>query len=298
MQPLVDLRNQGSYAFGSKMRAEFIMAKKAASEKKPERHLRIGIARIVTQARWYIHFVTGVIAVVFTVHTLRDVPFTEAAATLNHDYVQGFILSFYIWCWYVGTNLDVAIQSRVYLIDPQGGRARVNWIVTVGVIAVIALAIVMLRRHELWFAVFLLAFTTFDMVAWILLVRSLRPVIRATRAKYKEEGDFFGLAQCERVVAHITGAWHWYREAFLFAIVVMMVAIAAWDRLAFGIAGLVHRALAGVPIEQIRALLPDALLLLFVIVSEIWNFLLRADTWVTLRAIRSLETRYSLAPKS
>jgi hypothetical protein len=215
-------------------------------------------------------------------------------------YFQAVILSIYISCWAIGTSIDTTTQDSVYLVDPQGGHIRTRWFFAVGALAVISVVVLLVRDDERHFALALAVFSAVDVGTWLYLrYLFLPPIIDATAKQYKhaEHGpDYFGLVRLRIIVAQVLGNWKWYRQVFLSAIIVLMLATAFNPPLSDAISEWAERHLP-VPRGSIRPLFQDFLLLAFVMISESWHFALRLKTFLAVRLLTDLETTYSLRPK-
>jgi hypothetical protein len=267
------------------------------SRRQSRRVLRASITKLLTFANWCIAGVAAVIALAFTAYSIKDIGFSEGIRNLSPVSVQGVTLSIYIWCWVVGTRLDAAMHASVYLHDPLEGRMRFGALVAVFFIAIASVVLLITRANELYFALALMAFTTVDILSWRYLLRFLKPIIRTSADKYKQERDYFGLAQLEAFASHIKGNWHSYRQIVLYAVVLSMIIIAVSPDAKRITAKIVGWPFPAIPASSIEALLPNIFLIAFVAVSEFWNFGLRIKTLLTIRAISALETKYQMRPK-
>lgn len=270
------------------------MAKKS---RRRSRLFRRGIPKIVSQARIFIAAASAIVLTAFTVIQWKEIPFGEAVSAIRHDYFQTVLLSFYYGCWVFGTNVDVNAQYWVYVTDPERGKIRLSAIGAVATLTVAGALLLLLRHNERLFALCLAMFAAVDMGAWRYLVYFLRPILKASRDQLQREGDFFALAQFDCVAGYITGRWHWYRFVPLCAISIAMCLVAFSDLAKTYLALLLSWSFQGLPSDKAEALLPDFLLLLFVLVSEIWIWTLRLQMWSIIRAIDVLEERYTIKPK-
>jgi hypothetical protein len=263
-----------------------------------ERHQKGDIGKIASFAHWSIWGVTTLIAIVFAGISLKEIPYGAVLAQTNPTYFQAIILSIYISCWAVGTSIDTTTQDSVYLVDPKGGHIRTGWFVAVGTLAAISVAVLLVRHNERYFALALAVFSTVDILAWLYLrYLFLPPIIDATTRKYHHEPpDHFGLVRLRIIVAQVLGNWKWYRQAFLAAIIVLMLVTAFYPLLEDAMSEWAEQHLP-VPQGSIRPLFQDFLLLAFVLISEVWHFALRLKTFLAVRLLTDLETTYSLRPK-
>jgi hypothetical protein len=256
------------------------------------------IGRLAKLANWFIWLATATIALVFAGVTMKDIPFSAISNT-NPEYFQAIVLSVYIWCWAFGATFDTSIQSSAYAVDPSGGGLRWGSVAAVLCLTAMSVLLVIVRANPLYFALALLGFICIDVATWLYLRHSfLPPIINASRERYRAVQDNYGLIQLDIVVAQITGNWKWWRHAALFAIVVIMVIAAAFPVLDEWLANKLHRMLPAVAAEAIRPLLQDFLLLLFLLISEIWLFLVRFQTYLTIRLLNRLEAQFTIARRS
>src|SRR5882757_8290667 len=257
---------------------------------------QVHISRVATFANWSITAVTAIIALAFVGLAVKDIPI-GVLSNANPDYIQIAILSVYISCWAYGTSIDTKVQSAIYADDPEGGRVRVGAIAAVVVLATISVIVLLVRKDELHFALALAAFTTIDVLGWLYLrYWLLPPIIEASRRKYENEEDYYGQLILKKVTSQVIGNWKWHRQIVLTAIVLMMVALALYAQLHDSISGYVNRLVPSLPAGTIKALLPDTLLLAFVLVSELWHFAFRLDTFLTIRILNDMEEKFTLVP--
>jgi hypothetical protein len=262
-----------------------------------DRRRRDGISQVASFANWCIWAVTAAIALVFAGLALKDIPFAAISNT-NPEYFQAIILSVYVWCWAVGTTMDTNLQSSVYLVDPEGGRVRMGSVIAVAGLAVIAIVLLAVRHNELYFSLAMLGFTTTDVLTWLYLrYWFLPPIVEATRKKYEAEHDYYGKILLGTVISQVSGNWKWWRQVILFAVVVLMILVALSPRLKEFVSEEVHAAVSAIAPESMNPLLEDFLLLLFVLVSEVWHFALRLQTYLSIQLLNRMEEEYLIRPR-
>ena len=267
-----------------------------------DRLQREGMDKIASLADRYIWAVTGLIALVFVGLSVKDIPFDEAIASANPQYLQDLILSVYIVCWALGTKTDTYNQKSVYLVDPLGGKIRRGSIVAVAVLAAVSITLLLVRRNEIYFSLALAVFTGADIVTWLYLrYHFLPPIIAASQAKYKKDGDYFGLAKLKFIEIAVLGNWKWVRQIVLTVIVVCMILSSSIPSFKLEIAFIVQKLLSllsfSVDLNKLSLLVQDFLLFLFVAVSEVWIWLYRLHAYWTVRVVSDLEADYTMEPK-
>jgi hypothetical protein len=266
--------------------------------KKSGRRGQVRISRIATFANWCITAVTGLIALAFVGLAIKDIPIS-VISDANPDYIQIAILSVYISCWAYGTSIDTKVQTAIYADDPEGGRVRAGAIAAVALLAAISVIVLLVRKNELHFALALAAFTTIDVLGWLYLrYWLLPPIIKASQKQYKSDDDYYGQLILDKVRSQVIGNWKWHRQIVLTAIVLAMVALAYYPQLHDVISNNVNELVPGLPAGTIKALLPDALLLAFVLVSELWHFAFRLNTFLTIRILNDMEEKFTLVPNT
>jgi hypothetical protein len=259
---------------------------------------QVRVSRIVAFANWCITAVTTIIALAFVGLAVKDIPISVLSKA-NPDYIQIAILSVYISCWAYGTSIDTRVQSGIYADDPEGGRVRAGAVVAVTLFTAVSVILLLVRSNELQFALALTAFTTIDVLGWIYLRYSLLPnIIIASQRKFEVEGDYYGQIILKKVTSQVIGNWKWHRQIFLSAIALAMVASALYPQLQDNLSNHLNNVIPALPAETIRGLIPDALLLTFVLVSELWHFALRLETFLTIRILNEMEERYNLVPNA
>jgi hypothetical protein len=255
------------------------------------------ISKISSFAHWAIWGVSALIAIAFASQTLKDIPFGAVLSNANHVYLQAIILSFYIWCWAIGTSIDTDIQRAVYQLDPFGGSVRTGAIAAIAALASISIILLVARSNELYFALALAAFTAVDVLTWLYLRRKfLPPIVDATRKIYQRDRDYFGLSRLSLVVSQIAGNWKWWRQLCMSAIILLMIVVAIFPKAGDVVAGWGETMLS-LPASTTRPLLQDLLLVSFLLVSEAWHFFLRLKTFMAIRLIDQLEAQYRLEPR-
>lgn len=191
----------------------------------------------------------------------------------------------------------------MYLVDPRGGRIRAGAIIAVAALAAISIALLLVRKNELYFSVALALFTSVDISAWLYLrYIYLPPIIEATQRRYEDERDYFGLIKLDFIKKQILGDWKWYRQFAMTAVIICMIISAFIPSMKYGIATILVRLLSAlsfyVNTHAMSSLVQDFLLLTFIMVSEVWHWLFRLRTYWTIRVVSDLEDGFTIRPKT
>jgi len=150
------------------------------------------------------------------------------------------------------------------------------------------------RDDDQLFSIFFAAFILANAIGWIWILYITRPVVRASREAYSDDKDYFGLAELEIVNAHMAGLWQWWRFGGMFLIVAAILIVSWSDNVRQNVADFWYQWLPSIPSAAIKSLLPDALLILFIVFAEgvIWT--MRAKMAFGIRAIDALQSDYVL----
>jgi hypothetical protein len=120
---------------------------------------------------------------------------------------------------------------------------------------------------------------------------------------YIEQRDYYGLVELEIVDRHIAGFWQVLRFIGMFCIIGAILAIVFRTEIRLAVSNRIQQALSVVPTlssvagDRISSLLPDLLLIIFIIFAEGVNWWKRAQMGLGIRALEMLEDNYTLCPR-
>jgi len=255
------------------------------------------VEETANEASAYVWVIGGVIAAIFTWLQIRDIPITDALSATNAQYAINVGLALYYLCWVTGTKIDISVQKSIYIEGPPSRYFDPATLAYVAALGVAAACLLWFRKDDRGFAVTILVFCIVTTAAWRHLVGRVRPMIEASRRRYLSMGDYAGLEKVELLEAYLDGRWQRVRVAVLSLFVIMLV-VATFSR-----SGRI--AMSNVLVQATPTIQPEAVypwvsainFLAFVVISETTQWWMRLRTWVVLKALDHLESKYAFIPK-
>jgi hypothetical protein len=154
----------------------------------------------------------------------KDIPVGEIVGNVSGDLMVKIALSIYYLSWVAGTINDVDEQETAYAEAPNKGKfPRKGFIVAVGVAAVFALLCCVTSAKT--FSVILAAFLAANVVGYLYVLAVVRPVKEASENRYSQDRDHQSLARLGIVWTYMGGTWQWYRFAYGFAAIGIVMAM-------------------------------------------------------------------------
>jgi len=248
------------------------------------------ITRLSSEGLTYITVAGLILTSVFAWVLFRNVSLPPDMIKLEHEYLQSFVLALYYLCWIAGTKFDCATQKLVYLTDPQKRKFPVTSVMVVGMLILVAAGLFGTKDNEKLFSCFLTGLVIANVLAWLHLLTRVIPIIKASAKRYREREYFLGLERLYLVAYYINGRWQWYRFFGMITIVslLLLVSFSDWIRLKFA-------AVFSQP-ATFYAIIPDLILLVFVLFAESWIWAERVRTRLAMSVIDSLDDYYRLIP--
>ena len=252
------------------------------------------IGGLATLARKFIAIVSGSILLLFAWIQIKDVQVGETLQKMSPELLIKTSLIIYYAGWVGGTNFDTNYQQRAYLVDPKRGHVTMEAFILVTIFGGAALALLWVRSDEKLFAILLGVFTISNIMGWRYIVRRVRPIIVASRSKFIELGDYFGLEQLNIVDTYMTGRWQRHKFIAILVMVVLTCIVTFSDDVRFLLGKLVNSSVPDISVETMAKLLPGLCLLIFVLAAEGWIWAKRLGVWSACLVIAKLEERYDL----
>src|SRR5690349_16247881 len=200
-----------------------------------------------------------------------------------------------------GTTVDANIQKEVYRRDPLRGSVPREAIAAVISLFVVAAILLWASASDERISAALIPFLVVNVVAWKILVHRVEPVINASAHCYQQESRVYRLEQLRIIHTYIAGSWQWLRFTLMALIVLAANLFCFNDTAREAAARTLHTHLpsnfGGVSEAAISALLPTAILAVFITVAETWIWILRARNAIALRTITTLARRYAFRPR-
>jgi hypothetical protein len=242
--------------------------------------------------RRVIVWIVTVLALGFTVLQVKglstDYLVTPTASTIMW---RGALIA-YFWCWRFGCIFDTDIQELAYAYLPHGGRWRWRSYAIVVLLILVAGALVWSYGDIQWFAATMTLFFILDHIGWRHLLSELAPSGRKSEQEFRKNEDYFAFERLRVVRDQIGGMWKWWRAGFGAAIILVM------DLFAFvtPVHSFMTSALLLVQPTMSRAdaevYVFSALVLLFVVLMEVWHYLIRLRTKFWLTYLSQIRDRY------
>jgi hypothetical protein len=236
-----------------------------------------------------------VLAALFAWVQLREIPLPPIES-VEPTYVRRIVLAIYYACWVAGSTVDANIQKEVYRRDPVQGKIPREALLAVVGLFVVAVLLLWASDSDQSVSLALVPFLIVNVVGWRVLVRRVSPIITATAQAYEQAEHYHRLEQLGVVDRYMRGRWQWLRFGVLALLVAGTNVMAFSPPVRAWVASYVGAFFPASTSNAIAGLLPVAALVLFVLVSEGWIWVLRLRNAVALRTIADLATRYSLKP--
>jgi hypothetical protein len=106
----------------------------------------------------------------------------------------------------------------------------------------------------------------------------------------------YDLEKLNIVTYQIQGNWKWWRLTGIMPIVILLNAFAFSDTIHSYLATTIKSLLPSFSHQNINIFVSGTLLLCFVLIAEIWNWVIRIKTKVSLNFIEGLSDKYKLFP--
>jgi hypothetical protein len=255
------------------------------------------IERLATWARRFIAIIGGALLAIFTWLQIREIPLIDVVQNTTPEILIKAALVIYYACWIGGTNFDVRIQQKTYIIDPKRGNITANTIVIVSLFFIVAILLMAVSANEQAFAAVLALFVAFNIIGWRHIVGRVTPIIKATRTALEEQKNYFRLEQLNLVEAYMAGPWQKHRFAAMLLIVAVTCTVAFFE-IVRRVVGTAVSLVSDVPLEIISKLLPSICILAFVLAAEGWIWIKRLNIHTALVVMDRLRKNYALVPRA
>jgi hypothetical protein len=276
---------------------------KRAKKHKPASHVDLlaekeKVNKLARTARLAINVIAGVLALFFTWVKLSGTSMLPVLASTEPEVLAKVILVFYYLCWVFGTGFDVGNQQAVYVSDPKEGRIALDTFGVLVALAIVTAALLWASDDIKVFAAMLVVFFIANILLWRYLLTRVRPIIEASAKIYREHKNYPDLERLHVVENYLAGDWQ--KQRFL----AMCLLLAAANVICFvepaqqALAAVVRLILPASLVPAIARLLPHLSIILFILVAEIWIWIMRVRTWTSLHVIAALRERYELRPRA
>jgi hypothetical protein len=254
------------------------------------------VDKLASRTRLLVRIVAGGLALLFGWLQFKDYLIGSMFANVQPELLRKATLAIYYLCWVFGANFEIGIQQEVYVKDPDRGRVPLHALGAIIGFGIVASILLWAADNDQRFAAALTCFVAANIAGWRgIYVRRVMPIIRASEKYYTTEKEDFAELERVRVVSeYMAGAWQWHRFIVLSIIIGIVDLIAFAEVVRQNLEATIRMALRDWP----SGLLPDASLIVFVVVSETWIWIKRGQTRAFLNAIFELKQKYVLKPRT
>ena len=227
--------------------------------------VRNALTNYARTTRTVISWLAGILVIIFGWLEFRDIQIGQIVGSVSGDLLVKIALCIYYLSWVAGTINDVDEQETAYAEAPSQGKVPWKGIVVAVVVAAVFALLCYVNSAKI-FSLVLAGFLVINVLGYLYILAIISPTITKSRTQYVEQGDHCSLIKLEIVWKYMGGKWQWYRFAFGFAAIGVVMA-ASFSRLP----QLLNSVYPAIPTENYLALS----VLLYVITFEGWIWAMR-----------------------
>jgi hypothetical protein len=254
--------------------------------------------RFTRRVRLLIGWGGATLALLFTWIQFRNFPFGILANSTTPILLWHGGLTLYYISWVSGTKFDVDVQELVYVSFPRRGKMPVHGFLIILLLVVVAAVLLWTEGHIQKFAIAINIFVFIDHLAWMYLIRFIKGVVSNSKNIYRERKDYFALESLDIISYQIQGNWKWWRLTGTIPILILINAFAFSITIHSYLTTATITMLPSFSFQDASAFVSGALLSCFVLVAEVWHWLIRIKTIVSLDFIDKLSGKYALSPRN
>jgi hypothetical protein len=257
------------------------------------------VMRYTRSVRRLITGLSNALVLIFASIQLRNFPVDIIFNSTTPVVLWHIGLGVYFASWIYGTKFDVDVQELVYDEFPSQGKMPVHGLVVILLLAVGAIILLWTQEHIQRFAIAISIFFVVDHLAWLYVIRFVKPIVTSSRKKYKEElKNYFLLEALEVVSYQIQGNLKLWRLTGGIPLVILINAFAFSNTVQSYITSITMSLLPQFSINDANAFIAGVLVVCFVAFMEIWSWSLRIKTKVSLGFINKVSVKYDLFSKT
>jgi hypothetical protein len=253
--------------------------------------------RFARFTRIVIRLVAAGLVLVFAYLQLKGIRTNTVLTSSTADIIWRVALVIYFWTWVRGVSFDADIQELAYVTFPGQGKWSMQAIGVLALFIVVAWVLLASYGDIIHFSLALTAFLIVDHGIWFFMRRFLRGVIDQSRARYTHQKQYYELEILKTVVGQVFGKWKLWRLIPGTLIVLTADLFAFSESFRDASTSVAHVICPWLSLEETASLFYSFLVLLFVIVMEIWHWLLRVRTNVRVDTLEYLQRSYRLEPR-
>ena len=190
--------------------------------------------------------------------------------------------------WVLGLGMDLSVQEKVYLVDPDEGRLPREIYLGCGTMLLFALVMMLFIDQPRYFVLCLTAFSMVSMLVFWLFANRASKIIETSYFEFKKQGDRIRIEQLNALKTYTQGRWNKIRAAVLLAMLIP-IDILCWNE---GARSYVIKAVVAVndtiKPNALDALLPTLLVILFFVFAEVWQWIRRLEVRFTVAVLMKL----------
>lgn len=266
----------------------------AASAQGTDAEILPGENPLVPRVRRALNFFSTIIILLYGFLQWRDLPIVAILNNGDPSLVLQVTLFILFFSWVIGINIDVNMQSAVYIHTRDGRSISKSAMGVLMLHFISALLLLWARKSVQDFAIAITIFSFASIALMHVTHRTIRPIVDKSRGIYLRLGDNFGAEQSNILETYLAGYWTWVRAGLLLVLLVGVNLIcfisAAREFLLRWIGEGLNEAVAA-------ALAPWLALLavvVFLLVAEGWQWANRLQASATVRALGLLRDKYTL----
>jgi hypothetical protein len=239
-------------------------------------------------------WISTFLAVSFTALQIGAISPASLIQPSTSDLMWRGALVVYLWCWRFGCIFDTDIQELAYVSLPGKGQWRLRSYGIVALLVAVAVLLLWTQGNFRYFATALTVFVIVDHVGWRHIIHQMNPEARRSMKIFRKEEDYFAVEKLNAVRAQIQGNWKWWRLIAGGLIVIFVDAFAFIDPFRTLIVTSVQSIKPGISSDEAAQFSFSIFVVAFVVVMEVWHYVLRLKTKISINLIDQLSEKYVL----
>jgi hypothetical protein len=239
--------------------------------------------------------ISGILAVLFALVQTSDIAIEDIVNPKAASVVWRIALIIYYTSLTTGLWFDTNMQELSYASVPNRGKLTWDSVAVIALFGAGFAALLWTRGKIQAFSVMLAGFALIDHVAWRYLIWVLRPEIARSKATYISREDLFAVERLKLVVHQIYGNWKLLRMCgIMLPLIVLMIAFSFFEPVQIGLANALISLQPTLSAGDATMVMASALVLIYVLATEIPIWVSRIRTKVSLDMLASLGDQYRL----
>lgn len=255
-----------------------------------------GATVFFTRARWVQRVVFGLVFASLAVGSFSDIQLGNILRSGGHSSVISISLAIYYVSWIFGMDVDLRIQQATYLFDPDKGKMTLDLVSTAFFLTVAGVLIFLTRTDVRYLAGAITIFTAVCVYAIFPVQKAARPKIAASRDAFLKRKNFIEFAKLNTVDHYICGNWIWIRSPSMVLLLLVVDFLCFCDRLQSYVLHSISHLAPSFHILATDNLLPSLVIFIYIVVGELWQWIMRIRTSTKIKFLDELGRSYELSP--